>query len=90
MPFILYEPENYTDEGLAAHGKRIAERLGLTREQIKHLVPEIRNSIAAAQMSLGCGARPLEAEDLDDVRSALRRLTALAQALVDVSNRGRP
>lgn len=82
----LYEPEHYTDKGLAEHGKRIAARLGLTREQIRVLVPEIRNAIAPAALSIGSPGylrRDLKAEDYEDIRASIRRLIALAHALAE-------
>lgn len=45
----IYEPKNYSDEGLAEHGERIAGRAALTLEQARHLVAEIRNAITPAR-----------------------------------------
>lgn len=86
----IYEPKNYSDEGLAEHGERIAGRAALTLEQARHLVAEIRNAITPAAMAMGVTdeGRQLGAEEHEDVRRSIRRIVALAKALAEAARRG--
>jgi len=78
----LYEPQGYTPEELKRHGEMIADRLALTPEQVKCLVPELRNALAPAVMGMGSGGSgPRTAEDVLDVQHAFARIVALANAL---------
>ena len=76
----LYEPQGYTPEELKRHGKMIADRLALTPEQVKCLVPELRNALAPAVMGMGTDG-PRTEEDVLDIRRAFARIVALANAL---------
>lgn len=80
----LYEPQSYEPEELKRHGEMIADRLALTPEQVKCLVPELRNALAPAV--IGLKGRGLQTdEDLADIRHAIQRIVALARALAERS-----
>lgn len=79
---MLYEPQGYTPEELKRHGEMIADRLALTPEQVRCLVPELRNALAPAVMGMGVGAvGPRTDEDVLDIQHAFDRIVALANAL---------
>lgn len=82
----LYEPQGYTPEDLKRHGEMIADRLGLTSEQVRCLVPELRNALAPAVMGMGTQG-PRTDEDVLDIQRSFDRLRALANALAGKMNR---
>jgi hypothetical protein len=82
----LYEPQGYTPEDLKRHGEMIADRLGLTSEQVRCLVPELRNALGPAVMGMG-DSGPRTEEDVVDIRNAFNRIVALANALAGKMNR---
>lgn len=82
---MRFEPVTYTEKSLAAHGKMIAERLGLSSEQARCLVPEIRNALSAATICTS-GDKAFTLADVEDIKNAIRRLVAVAQAIADLEN----
>lgn len=80
----LYEPQSYEPEELKRHGEMIADRLALTPEQVKCLVPELRNALAPAVIGMK-GHGPQTDEDLADIHHAIQRIVALAKALAERS-----
>jgi hypothetical protein len=89
---VRYEPVAYDDESLTKHAEEIVDRLALSVEQIRHLVPELRNAISPASMSLSllkresAGGLSPEArrdhdDNLSDITGSVNRLKALATAM---------
>lgn len=78
---MLYEPQGYTPEELKRHGEMIADRLALTPEQVRCLVPELRNALAPAVMGMMGTRGPRTDEDVLDIQHAFDRIVALANAL---------